>query len=97
MSSAAMSRIAACPEYQRLLDSCQTALGAWQQRQSSAQRRPLTPQRVQQLRRLQQEYAEAYAMLENHERLCQTCQYISKVGGLDFESMSSALNYTHRF
>jgi hypothetical protein len=30
--------------------------------------------------------------LESHEQFCQHCQYVSKVGGLDFESMASALN-----
>jgi hypothetical protein len=31
-------------------------------------------------------------LLEKHEQACQLCQYISKIGGLDFESMSHAVS-----
>jgi len=47
--------------------------------------------------RLQEEYSRAYAMLENHERHCQECQYIAKVGGMDFESMANALDRRNPF
>jgi hypothetical protein len=93
MSTALASRIAVCPEYQRLLHSCQKALAAWQQRQTLAHRDPNTSGSTGELKRLQREYAGSYALLESHERYCQTCQYISKVGGLDFDSMSNALNH----
>jgi len=46
--------------------------------------------------RLQTNYARAYALLESHEHTCRTCQYVSKIGGLDFESMSSVLNQRRR-
>jgi hypothetical protein len=91
MSSVLASRIAVCPEYERLLNSCQKALAVWQQRQTLAQRNAGRSPR--ELKQLQREYAGSYALLESHERYCQTCQYISKVGGLDFESMSNALNH----
>jgi hypothetical protein len=93
MSSAVAPRIGVCSEYQRLLHSCQIALSAWQQRQSLVSRDPIAAPKLRpQLRRLQNQYAQASAELENHEQFCQTCQYISKVGGLDFESMASALS-----
>lgn len=47
-------------------------------------------------KRLQEQYARAYAALETHEHLCPNCQFVSKIGGLDFESMSSALNAYRR-
>jgi len=97
MATVLGSRIAVCPEYQRLLHSCQKALAAWQQRQTLAQRGPIPDRGAREVRQLQREYAGAYALLESHERYCQTCQYISKVGGLDFESMSNALNHRHPF
>ena len=99
MSTAAVAPLAgACREYQGLLDSCQRSLAAWQQRRSLAQRDPLVSQRLRaQLQRLQEEYVRAYALLESHEKFCQTCQYISKVGGLDFESLSNALTRRHDF
>ena len=95
MTSSVAPRIGVCPEYQRLLHSCQTALAAWQQRQSLAGRGRIRAPRMRlELKRLQDQYAQASAQLESHEQFCQTCQYISKVGGLDFESMASALGHT---
>ena len=98
MSTAAAPRLAICAEYQRLLDSCQKALAAWQQYRSLAERHGLASPRVRgQLKRLQGQYSRAYATLETHERVCLDCQYISKVGGLDFESLSSALDLHRHF
>jgi hypothetical protein len=96
MSTALAPRLEVCPEYQGLLDSCQKMLAAWQQRRTMAERNSLMQQRARvELRRLQEEYARSYAALEGHEQGCRTCQYIAKVGGLDFESMSIALNGPH--
>jgi hypothetical protein len=98
MSTAAAPRIGVCTEYQCLLDSCQKALAAWQQQRSFAVRHTLGAPRIRgQLKRLQAEYARACALLETHERACVSCQYLSKVGGLDFESLSSALHQQRRF
>jgi hypothetical protein len=93
MSTAVAPRLAVCPEYQRLLYSCQSFLAAWQQQRTRAERGPMAANRHHiQLKRLQDEYSRARATLESHEQCCQTCQYIAKVGGLDFESMANALN-----
>ena len=93
MSTATAPRIGVCPEYERLLQTCQQALAVWQQRRTRMERSALGGARVRaELKHLQNEYARVYAQLESHEEFCQTCQYISKVGGLDFESMASALN-----
>jgi hypothetical protein len=43
------------------------------------------------LEQLQGAYVKTYSLLEKHEQACQLCQYISKIGGLDFESMSHAV------
>ena len=94
MAMAALApQLAVCPEYQRLLESCQRSLVVWQQRRTLAERGSLENEQLRsRVERLQKEYERAYASLEQHEHACQTCQYISKVGGLDFESMSAALN-----
>ncbi len=97
MSTAAAPRIGVCVEYQRLLDSCQRTLAAWQQRALADRHSLGSPRMRVQLQRLQAEYAEAYTRLETHEGSCVVCQYISKVGGLDFESLSTALHEHERF
>jgi hypothetical protein len=98
MSTAVAPQIAVCPEYQHLLESCQRALVTWQQRRTRVERTALPDRRVHEgLKRLQENYARAYASLDSHEHSCQRCQYIAKIGGLDFESMSNALDRRGRF
>jgi len=66
---------------------------AWQQRRTRAAQGAFSGRRTtEELKRLQEDYARSYSILENHEQACQMCQYVSKIGGLDFESLSSALN-----
>jgi hypothetical protein len=92
MSVAVAPRAGLCAEYQHLLESCQKSLAAWQQCGSLAERDTLIGSRLRgRLKRLQGEYARIHAMLETHEQVCLNCQYFSKVGGLDFESLSNAL------
>jgi len=86
-----------CPEYQRLLSKCQEALFSWQQHAALISRNTRLGHRVTaELRRLQSNYKRTYALLERHEHGCPDCQYVSKIGGLDFESMSSALTLYRR-
>jgi hypothetical protein len=93
MSPATAPLLGVCPEYQRLLQSCQKALAVWQQRRTRVERGPLAAARARaNFKRLQSDYARMCTQLESHEQFCQHCQYVSKVGGLDFESMASALN-----
>jgi len=98
MSTAVAPRIWNCPEYQRLLDCCQRTLAAWQQCRTRAERNVLLGAQLRaHVSRLKEEFARANGLLENHEKFCQTCQYISKVGGLDFESLSNALHQHYPF
>lgn len=86
-----------CPEYQRLLNKCRDALCSWQQHAALISRNTRMGQRVTaELRRLESNYKRAYAVLDRHEHGCPDCQYISKISGLDFESMSSALTFYRR-
>lgn len=93
MISAASTHLGVCPEYQLLLEKCQRALVSWQQRNTIvAQAARNGRNAASELKRLQDNYHRAYAVLDGHESSCRTCQYISKIAGLDFESMSSALS-----
>jgi hypothetical protein len=100
MSTAtAAVRVGVCLEYQRLLDSCQKALAAWQHHRTVMERGSvIVSDRTRGLgKRLQADYAQAYMALESHEQVCVSCQYVAKVGGLDFESLYSALDPQRHF
>jgi hypothetical protein len=97
MTTAVAPQVVLCPQYQLLLDQCQKALTAWQQLRTRAERASLGTQSVTiELHHLQENYARAHAQLESHEQSCATCQYVAKVAGLDFESMSNALKRHRR-
>lgn len=86
-----------CPEYQRLLSICQEALSSWQQGAALISRNSgIGRKATLGLRRLESNYKRAYAQLDRHEHACPDCQYVSKIAGLDFECMSSALNLYRR-
>ena len=92
MSTATAPRLVVCTEYQRLLQFCQESLTALQHQRTLLERPSIFAQRSrEEVTRLQLEYERAYAVLEHHEHHCQECQYIAKVGGMDFESMSEAV------
>jgi len=97
MISSAAPRLGVCPEYQLLFEKCQKALASWQHRRRLVAHASLAGKSATgELKRLQANYTKAYALLENHEHSCRTCQYVSKIGGLDFESMANALNLRRR-
>jgi hypothetical protein len=98
-TATATVRAGVCLEYQRLLDSCQRALAAWQHHRTVMERGSVvaSARTRGQGKRLQVQYAQAYAALESHERVCVSCQYVAKVGGLDFESLYSALDRQSHF
>lgn len=97
MIAATSPQLGACPEYQALLEKCQRALVSWQQRRTIITQASLAGRSAAlELRRLQENYARAYSLLDSHEHSCRTCQYISKVAGLDFDSMSHALTELRR-
>jgi len=97
MIPSTVPQIGTCSEYELLLERCQKALVSWQQRRSILANARLMGSSVPaELKRLQENYARAYAVLDGHEHSCPTCQYVSKMGGLDFDSMSSVLNQPRR-
>ena len=97
MISASAPQLGVCPEYQLLLEKCQKALVSWQQRRTLIAHASLAGRNAAlELQRLRANYTRAYAILESHEHSCRTCQYISKIGGLDFDSMAHALDLQKR-
>jgi hypothetical protein len=97
MSTEISTRSVVCFEYQRFLSDCQKALAVWQQQAAFLSHNAVLGQQVaRELKRLKSEYTRAYTALEKHESSCPNCQYVSKIAGLDFESMSNALDFYRR-
>jgi hypothetical protein len=91
------TRYGVCLAYQRFLHDCQKALAAWQQQAAFISGNAFVGhQAARELKRLKSQYTRAYTALENHENSCPNCQYVSKIAGLDFESMSNALDFYRR-
>ena len=92
MLAATAPRLEVCTEYQVLLHQCQQALASLQHGRSPAAHLTVaTGIAAEEVQRLHANYLRAYDLLEAHERDCQTCQYIAKVAGVDFDSMAEAL------
>ena len=69
-------RTAGCPDYQRLLQECQSALVAWKNRSEEITLFGLQGKTAGDgLQRLQAEYARAYNRLERHAVSCRECSF----------------------
>jgi hypothetical protein len=89
MTVPVLPHAAVCPDYENLLQGCRGALETWQRRRTQLYRDNVNSKSMSiELEQLQRTYVKTYALLERHEQSCQRCQYVSKIGGLDFESMS---------
>jgi len=92
MTVTVLPHSADCPDYENLLQECRGALETWQRRGTQLYRDNVRGRSMSiELEQLQGKYVKTYALLERHEQSCQRCQYVSKIGGLDFESMSHAV------
>lgn len=92
MATQVSPRTPVCPDYENLLQECRGALEVWQRRRTQLYRDSRNVRNMSmELEQLQGKYVKTYALLEKHEQSCQRCQYVSKIGGLDFESMSHAV------
>ena len=92
MTAPVLPRSPVCPDYENLLQECRGALETWQRRRTQLYRDDVGSRSMSvELEQLQGRYVRTYALLERHEQSCQRCQYVSKIGGLDFESMSHAM------
>jgi hypothetical protein len=84
MSTTLAVKIAACSEYERLLEECQEALETWNQQRAEIYDSGLRGKRIDdELRRLQAKFARAYALLQNHAKNCMSCEFESRDEGSD--------------
>ena len=92
MTALALPHAPVCSDYENLLQECRGALETWQRRRTQLYRDSVNSRSMSaELEQLQGTYVRTDALLERHEQSCQRCQYVSKIGGLDFESMSHAM------
>ena len=74
-------RTAACSDYEKLLEECQSALVAWKaRREQVATFGPQGKSAGDALQRLQAEYARAYNRLERHAKNCRVCHFREELG-----------------
>jgi hypothetical protein len=91
MSTEVPFKTAVCTDYEKLLVTCKNALDRWRKRREEVLAAGLSGDKVaNELLRLQADYAKAYSRLERHEHECGLCQFVSKIGGRDYSSISTA-------
>jgi len=99
MSQEVSFKTAVCTEYDELLHDCQHALEIWRRRRDEAARGNLTGKQIgDELQRLQANYAKTYSALNNHDKECELCQFVSRIGGRHFATLSSEIadkQHTH--
>jgi hypothetical protein len=71
---------AVCTRYERLLEECRDASQIWNKQRAEVRESGLHGKKVDdELRKLQANYAKAYAVLRNHVHDCETCQWVSRL------------------
>jgi hypothetical protein len=84
-------KTAICTDYETLLYACQKALENWRvRREEVATLGYASKTTADQLVRLQADYARAYSHLESHDDRCELCRFVSKIGGRNYGSVSTA-------
>lgn len=98
MNAGISFKTAVCNEYERLLTACQNALESWRSRREEIARSHFRGKPASdELLRLQANYAKAYSQLEKHEENCETCRFVSKIGGRDFATIANNVLDRKRF
>lgn len=91
MSTEVPFKTAVCTDYERLLVTCKSTLDRWKKRREEVLTAGWRGDKIaSELLRLQADYAKAYSRLERHEHECELCQFVSKIGGRDYASISTA-------
>jgi hypothetical protein len=84
-------KTAICTEYENLLFACQKALESWRARREQVATNGFASRKTSdELLRLQADYARAYSRLESHADKCELCRFVSKIGGRNYASISTA-------
>jgi ligand-binding sensor protein len=90
MSQEFSFKTAICTEYEQLLQKCQRTLEIWRGRREEAAAANLSGKAVgDELQRLQANYAKAYSALNKHDKQCELCRFVSKIGGREPARTSS--------
>ncbi len=99
MSQEVSFKTAVCSDYEQLLYDCQNALEMWRRRRDEAARANLTGKQIgDELQKLQANYAKAYSALNRHDKQCELCQFVSRIGGRPFSTLPSEVadkQHTH--
>ena len=99
MSQEVSFKTAVCTDYDELLHDCQDALEIWRRRRNEAARDNLTGKQIgDELQKLQANYAKAYAALNRHDKECELCQFVSRIGGSHFSTLGKEIadkQHTH--
>ena len=86
-------KTAICTEYEQLLHECQNALEIWRRRREEVAEAHLTGKQIgYELQKLQANYAKAYSSLNRHDKECELCQFVSKIGERQFSHSSSRVS-----
>jgi hypothetical protein len=96
MSQEVSFKTAVCSDYEQLLYDCQNALEIWRRRRDEAARANLTGKQIgDELQKLQANYAKAYSALNRHDKHCELCQFVSRIGGRPFSTLPSEVPDKH--
>jgi hypothetical protein len=83
-------RTAICTDYEKLLFTCQRALESWHRCRDEVASLGFADKNISDdLLRLQAAFARAYSQLESHDRHCELCRFVSKIGSRNFSITSS--------
>jgi hypothetical protein len=79
-------KTAVCTEYEGLLEECQHAWKTWNEQRAEIHESGMRGKKTDDtLRKLQANYAKAYARLRSHTCYCETCRWVSKMERHDYE------------
>lgn len=82
-----------CSEYERLLDDCQRALAAWDERCECIRKANLSEEDAdRELLRLQVRFATSYVILQRHAHFCERCKNSQRINE-DLQEMVALNNY----
>lgn len=91
MHSQRSCRTSICTDYEHLLFACQRAFQNFQRRREEVAAQGFTDEDTTvALRCLEIAYLGAYARLESHDRHCQLCRFVSKLGARNLSGSSVA-------
>jgi hypothetical protein len=94
MSRQQFIKIAICTKYEQLLEECEKAWASWKElRGETSQLLLVAKETGDELLHLQETYARAYTLLQNHAPNCSLCQLVARIDGRDSTNRTAAHSY----